>query len=272
MVTMNQGATEIALSLGLADRMIGTAYLDDEILPDLADDYDSIPVLSAEYPSTEALLDVDPDFVYGSYPSAFDAEAAGDRGELASLGIGSYLSPAACPDRADGEALTFDDVFGEFVDVAELFGVPEAGAELVAEQQAILDESAVDSGEGISVFWWDGGLEIPTAGVCCGAPGMIMTAVGVENVFVEVEGSWAEVSWEEVVDADPDLIVLVDASWDPAADKQAHLESDPALSGLTAVVEQRYVTVPFSSTTPGVRNAGVVGEIAAAIEELGLEE
>ena len=32
-VTMNQAATEIMLALGLADQMVGTAYLDDAILP-----------------------------------------------------------------------------------------------------------------------------------------------------------------------------------------------------------------------------------------------
>ncbi len=34
-VTMNQGATEVMLALGLEDRMVGTAYLDDYIYPEL---------------------------------------------------------------------------------------------------------------------------------------------------------------------------------------------------------------------------------------------
>jgi iron complex transport system substrate-binding protein len=268
-VTMNQAATEVVLSLGLADRLIGTAYLDDEILPELAAAYATVPVVAAEYPSTEALLDTDPDFVYASYRSAFEADAAGPRGELADLGIGSYLSPAACPDRPAGEPLTFDVVFEEFAEVAEVFGVPEAGAELVAEQQAILDASVVEGGEDITVLWWDDGFDVPSAGACCGAPGMIMAAAGVENVAADVAGSWADISWEQVVAADPDVIVLIDASWSTAADKQAHLESDPALAGLTAVQQRRFVTIPFSSTTPGVRNASALGELAAGVEAFG---
>jgi iron complex transport system substrate-binding protein len=270
-VTMNQGATEIALALGFGDRMIGTAYLDDAILPELAADYDAVPVISDEYPSTEALFELDPDFVYGSYSSAFGEEAAGDRDELAALGVGSYLSPAACADFKDsGEQVTFELVFEEFVEVATVLGDRAAGEALVAEQQAVLEASYSSHFDTVTVFWWDGGLDAPTAGVCCGAPGMIMDAVGVTNAFGDVEGSWTEVSWESVIDADPDVIVLIDASWAPAADKQAHLESDPALSALTAVRQQRYVVVPFSASTPGMRNAGVVGEIASAIEELDL--
>ncbi|EJK59415.1 hypothetical protein THAOC_20373, partial [Thalassiosira oceanica] len=38
-VTMNQGATEVMLALDLADRMAGTAYLDDYIWPELSDAY-----------------------------------------------------------------------------------------------------------------------------------------------------------------------------------------------------------------------------------------
>lgn len=34
-LTMNQGTTEVMLALGLADRMVGTAYIDDYIWPEL---------------------------------------------------------------------------------------------------------------------------------------------------------------------------------------------------------------------------------------------
>jgi len=270
-VTMNQGATEVALTLGFADQMLGTAYLDDEILPDLAADYDSIPVISDEYPSLEALLDLEPDFVYASYSSAFGDEAAGDRDALAALDIGSYLSPAACPDfRESGEPLTFDLVFQEFRDVATLFGDPAAGDALVAAQQAIIDDAFSADFEDVTVFWWDSTLDTPLVGACCGAPGMLMDAVGVTNIFADLDGGWADGSWEAVLDADPDIIVLADAEWDTAADKQAYIESDPALSALTAVQEGRFVVVPFSETTPGVRNAAAVSDLATAIAAFGL--
>lgn len=272
-VTMNQGATEIALALGFGQQMIGTAYLDDEILPDLAAAYDAIPVISDEYPSLESLLDLDPDFVYGSYASAFRDEAAGDRGALADLDIGTYLSPAACPNfRESGKPLTFDIVFQEFREIATIFGDPDAGDALVAEHQAIIDEAFSADFEDITVFWWDGGLDAPTVGACCGAPGLLMNAVGVTNIFSDLEGGWAEGSWEAVLDADPDVIVLADAEWDLAADKRAHAESDPALSALTAVQEGRFVVVPFSATTPGVRNAAAVNELATAIAAFGLTD
>lgn len=265
-VTMNQAATEVMLALGLEDRMIGTAYLDDDILPSLADAYDSVPVLSDGYPSTEALFDVEPDFVYGSYNSAFGDEAAGDRDGIADLGIASYLSIGGCPDfRESGVALEFDDVFDEIRDVAALFGVGDRAEALIAQQQAAVDDAEIVADPALSVLWWDGNTDAPTVGVCCGSPGMLMRALGLDNPYDDETGSWATISWEQVAADDPDVIVLVDADWDPADDKLAHLQNDPALADLTAVLEGRTVVIPFSATTPGVRNATALAELAEDI-------
>jgi len=70
-VTMNQGATEFLLALGLADRMVGTAYLDDYIWPHYAQDYNRVRVLSNSYPNETILMGASPDFIVASYNSAF---------------------------------------------------------------------------------------------------------------------------------------------------------------------------------------------------------
>ena len=70
-VTMNQGVTEFMLAMGLADKMVGTAYLDDAIWPKYADAYKSIPVLSSSYPDEATIMGAKPDFILGSYGSAF---------------------------------------------------------------------------------------------------------------------------------------------------------------------------------------------------------
>ena len=79
------------------------------------------------------------------------------------------------------------------------------------------------------------------------------SAVGATNIFADLPKGWDNVAWEKVVEADPDVIVLADASWSTAASKQAYLESDPVLSQLKAVKNKAYVTIPFSESTPGIR-------------------
>jgi len=68
-VTMNQGVTEFMLAMGLADRMAGTAYLDDNIWPRYATAYAGVPVLSSGYP-TETQIITDANALPSSVPSA----------------------------------------------------------------------------------------------------------------------------------------------------------------------------------------------------------
>lgn len=273
-VAMNQGATEVLLALGLGDRVVGTAYLDDAVAERWADEYAELPVLSDDYPDTESLLQTEPDFVYGSYTSAFGGDAAGSQEDLAELGVASYVSPFGCGRADPGESagadgVSFDDVWGELRDVAAVFGVGDRAEELVAEQQELLADPAIaTAGEGLSIFWYDSGDTTPFTGVGQGAPQLLVESVGATNVFADVPGTWADVSWERVLQADPDVIVLADAGFSSAEEKRRYLESDPALSALTAVREQRYAVVAFSETSPGVRNADGVVSLAEQLTAL----
>ena len=73
---------------------------------------------------------------------------------------------------------------------------------------------------------------------------MIMDAAGLTNIFADVHDTWTSAGWEQVVAADPDVIVLVDATWNTADKKIELLEANPATSQLTAVREKRYLLVP----------------------------
>jgi iron complex transport system substrate-binding protein len=270
-VTLNQGATEVALALGVQDQLAGTAYLDDAVPEKWKAAYDSVPVLSKEYPSREKLLAVQPDFLYASYGSAYDAKAVGTQDELQQQGIASYVSPFGCDDKAQRPETSFDSVWDEVDSVAAAFGVPERAEELRTEQQATLDTlSEAKAADGLTVVWWDSGTKAPFVGAGQGGPALVMQAVGATNAFAGLEGSWADSTWEDVVAADPDVIVLVDASWDTAKDKRTYLDKDPVLSQLTAVKEKHLVTVPFSESTAGVRLVDGAQALADQIAALGL--
>jgi iron complex transport system substrate-binding protein len=265
-VTMNQGATEIMLALGLEDQMVGTAYLDDAVSPEWEDAYDSVPVLAEEYPSREVLLAEEPDFVYGSYASAFGDEGVGDRGALLEQGAATYLSPNDC--RADeGIPITFDDVFAEIREIGRIFGVGDRAEQLVADSQAELDDAAEQLPDDTTILWYDSGTDAPFVGGCCGAPAMIIDALGAENVYADLEGSWGDGSWETAVAADPDAIVLIDASWDTIDSKLDTLGTEP-MASMTAVTGEVFGEVPFSASTPGVRNVSAVVDLAAQLGSL----
>lgn len=257
-VTMNQGATEIMLALGLEANLVGTAYLDDDtVLPYWQAAYESVPVIADQYPSQEVLLAVEPDFVFAAYRSAFGDEAAGSRAQLAELGIASYLLVTSCEEAAlRPDRITFDILFDEIRAIGRIFGVSERAEALVSAMQADLDHIHTIIGEVSeppTIFWYDSGADAPYTGACCGGPAMLMAATGAQNLFADLPGNWADVTWEEVIGRDPQVIVLADATWSTAQEKVDLLNNNPAYRSIQAVQEQRYITIPFGATTFGVR-------------------
>ena len=270
-VTLNQGATEVVLALGRADRLAGTAYLDDSVADVWAERYEKVPVLADEYPSHEQLLSADPDLIYASYGSAFDKEVAGDRAALDEHGVSSYLSSFGCHQEAQRLEPSFEAVWQELRAVARLLGSSDSADNLVSEQRMLLNEILnAAPGDGLTALWYDSGDKTPLVGGGQSGPQLILDAVGARNMFGKVERGWSEGNWEDVLAEDPDVIILADASWSSAEEKREFLESDPVLKALSAVQNKAFVTVPYSEATPGVRLVDGTRRVADQLVSLGL--
>ncbi|EYR62426.1 iron transporter, partial [Actinotalea ferrariae CF5-4] len=267
-VTVKSSTFELLLALGLADRVVGAAFLDGAVPERWAADAADVPVVADAAPGREAVLALEPDMVFAGWESTFSADGVGERAELERAGVLTYVAPAACRGAGRPVPLTFETVFEHVLEAGDVFGVPDAAAALVEEQRAALAAVEPDT-RGLRALWYSSGADVPYVGAGIGAPAMIMDAVGLENVAAEVQDSWTPFGWEQVVEADPDVIVLVDATWNSAQQKIDLLEAHPTASRLAAVREQRYLVVPFAATEAGVRNVDAAARLAqelAAIE------
>ncbi|HLS13182.1 MAG TPA: putative F420-0 ABC transporter substrate-binding protein [Beutenbergiaceae bacterium] len=264
-VTIKSTSTEMVLALGLGDRLVGTAFSDGPMPQWLQQD---VPVLAEEVPSSEAVLAKKPDFIFAGWESNFSADGAGTRGELADLGIDTYVSPAAClqpPYQPD--PLTFDHVFDYIQQVGNLLGVPQRAADLIEEQRATLAE--VDSSDTeMTALWYSSGSDTPFVGGGIGAPQMLMDAVGLTNIMTDVHESWASASWEAIAAQDPDVLVLVDSSWNSVEHKIEVLESNPVTATMTAVQQQRYLVLPFPASEAGVRSVPAAVDLSEQLNQL----
>jgi iron complex transport system substrate-binding protein len=265
-VTIKSTATEMLLALGLEDKIVGIGFQDGPVPAQWADAATGLPVLAEKLPSQEVVLEVEPDFVYGGWESNFAADGAGERATLADLGIASYVSPAACRSVKPAK-LTFDEVFAEIAEIGTIFNAAEAADALIAEQKAELAAIAPDT-RGLTAVWYSSGTKAPYVGAGSNAPAMMMEALGLENIMAGVDDGWVAASWEAVVDANPDVIVLVDAAWNSAEQKKKLLAENRITSQLDAVVNQRYLTVPFPASEAGVRNVGAAANMAAQLAGL----
>ncbi|WP_353826317.1 putative F420-0 ABC transporter substrate-binding protein [Agromyces sp. SYSU T0242] len=265
-VTVKSSTLELLLALGLGDRVAGAAFTDGPVPDRYAADAADIDLLSDKVPSQEVVLEAEPDLVFAGWESNLSAEGAGERSTLEQLGVHTYVAPAACKEEGYmPDPLTFDGVFADFEEAGDIFGVPEAADELVAEQRAALDAIRPND-DGLTALWYSSGDDQPFVGAGIGAPQMIMAAAGLTNVVADVHDTWTSLSWEAVVDADPDVIVLVDAAWNTAESKIEKLEANPATAVMPAVQQGRYVIVDFPSTEAGVRNVDAVGSIVEQLE------
>ncbi len=267
-VTIKSTSTEMLLALGLAGRIVGTAFQDGPVPERWAAAAAELPVLADRVPSQEVVLETEPDLVYAGWESNFSADGAGTRDDLAALGIRSYVSPAACKEAAyQPKRLTFADIDEEIGEIAELFGVDDSA--LLAEQHATLASIAKDT-RGLSALWFSSGSDIPYVGAGIGAPQLILDTIGVHNIAAEVKDTWASYNWESVIAANPDVIVLVDATWSTKEKKIRVLEENPATAQLDAVKNRRYLVVPFAASEAGVRTVDAAADLARQLAALDL--
>lgn len=265
-VAIKSTAAELLLSLELEKQLVGLAFLDGPLPEALAGAAAGIPVLSEKLPSQEVVLEVEPDFVYGGWESNFAADGAGERPTLQQLGVASYVAPAACR-SVKPVKLSFDQLFAEIAELGAIFDVEDRAAALVAEQKAALAGVVADT-RGLTAVWYSSGTKAPYVGAGSNAPAMIMEALGLESIFASVDEGWTAASWEAVVDANPDVIVLVDAAWNSAEAKKKLLAENPITSKLDAVVNQRYLVIPFPASEAGIRNVPATVDMAGQLAGL----
>jgi iron complex transport system substrate-binding protein len=260
-VTIKSTSTEMLLALGLGDRIVGTAFQDGPVPDEWAADAAGLVSIADKVPGEEAVLALEPDLVYAGWESNFSADGAGERGELASFGVASYVSPAACQSAGQPARLTFEQIFDEIAEVGRIFRVDDAAAALVQQQRDELAAIEKVPGEH-TAFWFSSGSDTPYVGGDIGAPQLVMETAGLTNIVSGVNATWTPLNWEAVVAADPDVIVLVDATWNSAAKKIAYLQGNPATAQLTAVLNDRYAIIPFPAGEAGVRSVDAAASLA----------
>ncbi|MFE1930978.1 ABC transporter substrate-binding protein [Streptomyces sp. NPDC059474] len=284
-LSLNQGTTEILLSLGLADRMAGTATWTDPVMKGLEKANATVPRLADNAPSFEKALDAEPDFVTASFVSTLGKGGVATREQFEKLGVPTYVSPSDCsagrdPDSGgDGsrsKPLTLDAVYGEIRDLAHAFGVDERGEKLVARlrQRVRTATEGVDA-SGVSLMYWFANSQSPYLAGCCGAPGAITRAVGAKNAFSDTHDEWPQINWETVADRDPDVIVIGDLTRkqqtaETAKAKMRFLETNAATRNLTAVKKKRYILLSGQAMNPSIRTVEGVEQVAAGLRDFGL--
>lgn len=263
-MTIYQHPAEIMYALGLEESMVGTAYPDNPYLPQFEAANATVPQIAVQDPSFEQVLATQPDLVYGGYESAFSAEEGTGREAYQRAGIATYQNSEACAPQ-----VTMDTLYSEVHTVARMFGVADRGEQLVADMQAQVGAATdrVAGAEPVDVFVYDSG---DSTAFTAGGQGMsneVIRLAGGRNVFDDIDRLFADVSFEQVAQRAPEVIVIfdyADGSGGVEAKKQ-RLNQRPELASVPAIQNQRFVTMTLQDGVVGVRPPMAVEALARAL-------
>ncbi|MEM9812957.1 MAG: ABC transporter substrate-binding protein [Pseudomonadota bacterium] len=260
--------TEMMLVLGLADRMVGYTgisgwkTLDEEMRAGV----EELPELSAKYPSKEVLVGADADFFFAGWNYGMKVGGEVTPETLSPFGIKVYELTESCTHIMEKEKASLDDMYADLLNLGRIFGVEAEAEALVESYQAELAEftAALETGDALRVFVYDSGEDTPFTAGRYAMPTALIEAAGGQNIMDDFEKSWATVTWEEVVERNPEVVVIVNYGDVTAEQKRDFMMSNPAFADLDAVKNDRFVTLEYVEATPGPRNIEAVKTLADA--------
>ncbi|MFN8631275.1 MAG: ABC transporter substrate-binding protein [Chloroflexota bacterium] len=271
-VTFDPAVTEIMLTLGFKDRIVGVTLFDDG--PAAGDkmwsvtkaDMLSLKVINdpkVGYPSREAVVAARPDLVASEYTSAFDPSyGVGTFKQFDALGIPAYVTHGGCEDAPPiwtDLSVIYQDIrdFGVIFDVQD-----KADAEIASLQAQVAAIQAKARAANLPDH--NNGM------YCCGPdnPGTLGTTVanalitlaGSHYAFLNEDNGRKPLSWEAFVKGDPDVIWIITGLGEAATTAEDFLAKSPRTAAMTAVKAKRYLVVAYDDvgetprTIDGLRN------------------
>ena len=241
-LTTNGSSTELLLRLGLEDHIIGTAFLDNPVSPDLQTAYERLPVISSRYPTKEKVLSLEPDFIYG-WNTAFAPQALGGVSYWNKLGIKTFIARNSLLNPK-----TIEHFYHDILELGRIFQVEDRAESIVAQTKRELAQIAEDT------------KDIPVRPkIMLGRPSQhgAFLAWGVDSLagnMVELAGGEivfprnGQYSLESILGADPEVIILVYMLQDAESleDQVCTLTEHPVLRKVTAVKNGRIYGLPFA--------------------------
>lgn len=250
---LNSAPTTRLDAVGALDRVITragafpTEYFDDDVNAFIADTPtiggDELDASGHFQISVESILATEPDLVLG-LPDGITREA------LADAGIPVLIEPGRCPEIPVPD---FDTILEAIEVYGEVFDAQDTAATAITDLQARIDElqtagSALPERTVAVLFPTIGG----GAGYAYGNLSMAhpqVEAAQLTNVFGEVQERVFEVTLEEVLDRDPDVLILLYVDGDPEL-VEAEIRNLPGADGLTAVQNDAIHVQLFNFTDP----------------------
>ena len=259
--------TEMMLVLGLADHMVGYTGISGwkTLDAEMREGVKELPELSSKYPTKEVLIGADADFFFAGWNYGMKVGGEVTPETLAPFGIDVYELTESCIHISEKGKASMDDMYNDLLNLGEIFAVKDKASALVdgyKTELASFTDSLETADEPLRVFVYDSGEDTPFTAGLYAMPTALIEAAGGTNIMNDFEKSWGTVTWEAVVERNPEVIVIVNYGNVTAEEKRAFMMNNPAFADIDAVKNHRFVTLEYVEATPGPRNIKAVKKLA----------
>lgn len=245
-ITTNQPPTELLLTLGLEDIMVGTSYLDNPILPKLKEKYEKIPVLSNRYPSKEVVIAKQPNLIFG-WSSAFMDKNIGSVESWNKKGVYTFIQ------RNSGVAdeRSIENVYKDIDDIGKIFNIKDKADKLINSMKERISniQDKIKDEEPVKVLALEeaGDNKYRVYGKTSLINDMIEKAGGIN--LAEKSGTY---SIENIVAKNPDAIILIHyLEQEKDNDSIKGLKNNSVLNNVNAIKNDKIIFTPLAETYAG---------------------
>ena len=239
-----QGSIETMLALGLEDKMVAAAGLDNEVDDSMKEAFEKVEYLTEFTPSKETVTMLQPDMIL-SWGSIFAEDKLGDVNNWIEKGTNTYINTNT---RFNGSR-TLENEYNDILNLGKIFNVEEKAEALVNEMKAEIEkvEEKVKSQEektSALVIEFSGDSTIINYGASSLGGNMVQT-LGAK--LASEDGK--NLGKEDIISLNPDVIFVVYMPYsgdNPEEVKQTNLDyilKDSAFKNLDAVKNNRVVPI-----------------------------
>jgi iron complex transport system substrate-binding protein len=268
-VVYEGGSADKMFALGLTEHVHG--YVMPPANPPVeespwADEYAKVEFLGDDLLNKELVVDAKADFVVAGWRSGFSDERGITPEILDGLGIQSFMHTESCynyPNHPE-KVPPFEALYTDLERLGAIFGVEDRAADVVADLQDRVEKvkAQAPQGEPVPVFLYDSGTDQPFTAGNQVPPNEIISFAGGRNIFADLEQRWTQVGWEPVVQAKPEVIIILDYGDQPAQEKIDFLKTSPTTANLPAVVNDRFYILDYNEGISGPRNVDGLEDFA----------
>jgi iron complex transport system substrate-binding protein len=274
-VVYEGGSADKMFALGLTDHVHG--YVMPPANPPVeespwAAEYAKVEFLGDDLLNKELVVDAKADFVVAGWRSGFSDERGITPEILAGLGIQSFMHTESCynyPNHPEKVA-PFEALYTDLERLGRIFGVEDRAKNVVADLKYRVEKVKAEAPQGdpVPVFLYDSGTDQPFTAGSQVPPNEIISFAGGRNIFADLEQRWTQVGWEPVVEAQPEVIMILDYGDQPAQEKIDFLKTSPTTATLPAVVNDRFYILDYNEGISSPRNVDGLEGFAEYLREL----